>query len=99
MDKNEFDYNISNEIPGSLQDLVNRKSYVFENTDNFPALREAYSHSRGLQGFIFAICMNGTARAKINLKEYFVEKNMIIFIPPNFIVEFLEKAAVLFLGY
>lgn len=80
------------EIPHSFDDLLKRKFFVFENKEDFPPLREEYSHSRGLQGFIFAICLSGTARAKINLKEYFVEKDTIIFIPPNFVVEFLEKS-------
>ena len=82
----------NNEIPSSLDELVKRKFFVFENEAEFPALREEYSHSRGLEGFIFAICVSGTARAKINLREYFVEKNTIIFIPPNFVVEFIEKS-------
>lgn len=82
----------NNEIPSSLDELVKRKFFVFENEADFPALREEYSHSRGLEGFIFAICVSGTARAKINLREYFVEKNTIIFIPPNFVVEFIEKS-------
>jgi AraC-like DNA-binding protein len=87
-----IDYKGNSDIPNSLDELVRRKFYVFENQGDFPALREVYSHSRGLPGFIFAICISGTARAKINLREYFVEKNTIIFIPPNFIVEFIEKS-------
>lgn len=80
------------EIPYTLEELGSLNFFVFENKADFPAVRDEFSRSRGLKGFIFAICISGTARAKINLREYFIEKNTIIFIPPNFIVEFLEKS-------
>lgn len=92
MEKKDIDSTRNCEIPNSLDDLVKRKFYIFENKGDFPSLREEYSHSHGLQGFIFVICMSGTARAKINLREYFIEKNTIIFIPPNFVVEFIERS-------
>ncbi len=79
-------------VPESLSELVKQKFYVFENTTSFPALRRQYARSRGVEGFIFAICISGTARAKINLREYFIEKNTMIFIPPNFVVEFIEES-------
>ncbi len=92
----KFEFQIvtpADEIPVSFDELLMRKFYVFENNPEFPPLREMFSYSAGLPGYIFAICMGGTARTKINLKEYLIDKNTVISIPPNFIVEFIEQSS------
>ncbi|MDR1089748.1 MAG: helix-turn-helix domain-containing protein [Prevotella sp.] len=52
-----------------------------------------------LDGLAFAICVNGTARMKINFKEYDIKKNTIITIMPYFVTEFIQKSDNLMLEF
>lgn len=45
-----------------------------------------------IEGIAFAICIKGTARAKINLREYYIEANSIITAFPNYILEIPEQS-------
>lgn len=52
-----------------------------------------------LDGVAFAICISGTARIKINFREYDIEKNTIITIMPYFVTEFINKSDDLMLEF
>jgi len=52
-----------------------------------------------LDGVAFAICIKGSARIKINFKEYDIEKNMIITIMPYFVTEFITRSDDLMLEF
>lgn len=41
-------------------------------------------------GVIFAICINGNGKLKINFKEYEIEKNTIMTFLPHYIIEITE---------
>ncbi|MBB4037026.1 AraC-like DNA-binding protein [Dysgonomonas hofstadii] len=45
-----------------------------------------------IDGVVFAICINGSARIKVNFKEYEIEKNSIITIMPSFVIEYLWRS-------
>ncbi|MDD2437913.1 MAG: helix-turn-helix domain-containing protein [Massilibacteroides sp.] len=45
-----------------------------------------------IEGIAFAICVKGTARVKINLREYYIGANSIIIVLPNYILEILERS-------
>jgi len=45
-----------------------------------------------IDGVVFAICISGSARIKVNFKEYTIEKNSIITIMPTFVIEYLWRS-------
>lgn len=51
-----------------------------------------FKHPHIVEGIAFALCEKGTARLKVNLKEYHIEANSIVTILPNYIVEMLEQS-------
>lgn len=50
------------------------------------------SESFILEGFFFGICTNGSARVKINFKEYYITPNKILNLAPNQVITFIEKS-------
>ena len=45
-----------------------------------------------IDGVVFAICINGEAKIKVNFKEYEIKKNTIITILPSFVIEYLWRS-------
>lgn len=70
---------------------------ISDQTVIFPPLSARFPFI--LDGVAFAICINGTARIKINFKEYDIEENTIITILPYFVTEFIEKSDNLMLEF
>lgn len=64
---------------------------------SFPKISANYPFS--LDCIAFAICINGNARLNINFKEFPIEKNTIITIFPEFVVEFTERSEDLMLEF
>lgn len=46
-----------------------------------------FQHPNIIEGIAFAICVQGSARVKINLQEYHIEPNMIVTLLPNYLLE------------
>jgi AraC-like DNA-binding protein len=44
-----------------------------------------------VDGVIFAICIKGQGKVKINFKEYEIKENTIITVLPSFVIEYLER--------
>lgn len=63
------------------EDKTNVQDYPFD-----------FRYPHIVEGIAFAICVKGTARAKINLREYYIEANSIIIVLPNYILEILEQS-------
>lgn len=63
------------------EDKANVQDYPFD-----------FQYPHIVEGIAFAICVQGTARAKINLREYYIEANSIIIVLPNYILEMLEQS-------
>jgi len=45
-----------------------------------------------IDGVVFAICISGNARIKVNFKEYDIEKNSIITVLPTFVIEYITRS-------
>lgn len=70
---------------------------VSDRTAIFPPLSSKFPFI--LDGVAFAICINGTAKIKINFREYSIKKNTVITIMPYFVTEFIEKSDDLMLEF
>ncbi len=62
------------------EDRTNIQDYPFD-----------FRYPHIMEGIAFAICVKGTGRVKINLREYKIEPCTIIIILPNFIIELIEQ--------
>lgn len=63
------------------EDRTNIQNYPFD-----------FQYPHIVEGIAFAICVKGTGRIKINLKEYKIEPNSIMIILPNYILELIEQS-------
>lgn len=69
------------------------KTFVASNNNKDPLDKHfLFDHPFSFDGIVFGICMKGKARAKIDFKEYNVEKDSIIIILPGHILELLEQS-------
>lgn len=85
------------ELSGKL-DGVMIKNFIISDTDHKnPEI--PLNHPCVVDGIVFTICIQGKGSIKINLKQYEVEKNTIITLPPGSIVEFLDKSDDLMIEY
>ena len=51
-----------------------------------------FQHPNMIEGIAFAICIQGTARVKINLQEYHIEPNTIVTLLPNYLLEICDHS-------
>ena len=65
---------------------------ISENKINIHDYPFDFRYPHIVEDIAFAICVKGTGRLKINLKEFQIEANSIITIVPNYIVEILEQS-------
>lgn len=56
-----------------------------------------FGHPYAVEGAAFLICITGHGRAKVNLKEYAVEKNTIATIIPGSVIEVIEHSDDMFM--
>lgn len=68
-----------------------RNFFISDESSDGPA-NASFNHPYMIDGIAFSICIQGYGRIKINLKEYVVEKNVIITIAPNTVIELLERS-------
>lgn len=52
--------------------------------------KETYERPFSFEGIIFSVCVEGTAKVRINFKEYIVVPNSIITVFPNEVVQLLD---------
>lgn len=77
---------ISEQIdPSAIKNfIVSDKAVHFPSmSSNFPII---------IDGAVFAICISGTGRIKINFKEYETRKGTILTILPNYVLEVVEQS-------
>lgn len=68
------------------------KNLIASNNDKDPVGQFfSFGHPFSFDGIVFAFCIKGEAKAKIDFKEYKIEKNSIITILPGHIIEILEQ--------
>lgn len=73
--------------------ILGIKNFIIsENKVNVQDYPFDFRYPHIVEGIAFAICVRGTGRLKINLKEFQVEANSIITILPNYIIEILEQS-------
>ncbi|MFT4223850.1 AraC family transcriptional regulator [Dysgonomonas sp.] len=73
--------------------ILGIKNFIIsENKVNVQDYPFDFRYPHIVEGIAFAICVKGTGRLKINLKEFQVEANSIITILPNYIIEILEQS-------
>lgn len=72
------------------------QTFILTNSDNTPVGID-FDHPFSFNEIVFSICLKGSARIKIDLKEYQVEQNSIITILPNQIIESLDHSEDFFL--
>ena len=77
------------DIPVSSSKPRIRNFFISEESSD-GSIDTDFNHPYIMDGIAFSICVKGYARLKINLKEYVIEKNTMIIITPNTIMEFLE---------
>jgi len=82
----------------TFEDIPRSSKYVIENfivSDGSTVKPEEISFEQPFmfKGIVFAVCMKGTARVQVNFdfKEYTITENSIITIPPNQIVQVLDR--------
>lgn len=69
------------------------KNFVIsDDTANIQDYPFDFRYPHIVEGIAFAICVKGTGRIKINLREYKVEPCTIMLILPNYILELLEQS-------
>ncbi|MCD7900617.1 MAG: AraC family transcriptional regulator [Bacteroides sp.] len=67
------------------------KNFIISDTDRkIPGFLLEYPHI--LDGIVFAICIKGWAKFKINIQEFVIKPNTITTILPNSIIEPIEKS-------
>ena len=69
--------------------------YVIENfivSDSERPKNISFEHPFMFEGIVFAMCLEGNGRIQINYREFLIEKNSIITIPPNQIVQTMDKS-------
>jgi AraC-like DNA-binding protein len=69
--------------------------YVIENfivSDGTRPKNISFEHPFMFEGIVFAMCLKGTGRIQINYREFRIEKNSIITIPPNQIVQAMDRS-------
>lgn len=73
--------------------ILGIKNFIIsENKVNVQDYPFDFRYPHIVEGIAFTICVKGTGRLKINLKEFQVEANSIITILPNYIIEILEQS-------
>lgn len=65
--------------------------FISDESSNSPVDTD-FNHPYIVNDIAFSICIQGRGRLKINLKEYVIEKNTVITISPNTIIELLERS-------
>lgn len=65
------------------------KNFIISDRDKFPA-NFALNQSNILDGVAFFICIRGTAKIRINFRDYEVDPNTVLTILPNHIFEAIE---------
>lgn len=69
--------------------------YVIENfivSDGERPKNFSFGHPFLFEGIVFSICLKGTGKIQINYKEYEITENTIVTIPPNQIVEIMDRS-------
>ncbi|WP_029902177.1 AraC family transcriptional regulator [Prevotella sp. 10(H)] len=70
--------------PSAIKNFIvsDKSVYIPPMSSNFPVV---------IDGIVFAICISGKAKIKINFKEYDMGKNTILTILPNYVLEITEQ--------
>jgi AraC-like DNA-binding protein len=63
--------------------ISDRSVYLPPVSSNFPFV---------IDGIVFSICIQGSARVRINFREYVIEKNTIITVLPFYVVEYITRS-------
>ncbi len=73
------------EIAGYGTSKVSSNLIISDGSMHFPEISPFHSYI--IDGIVLVICVEGKGKIKINLKEYNLEKNSIVWILPGFIIE------------
>ena len=65
---------------------------IFDDRANIQDYPFDFRYPHIMEGIAFAICVQGTGRIKINLREYKIEPSFIVTVLPNYIIELLEQS-------
>lgn len=90
MDKSTFDQFAFSDIPESAPYII--KNFIISNSDTIKTENFSFEHPFTFEGIIFFICLKGTGKMKISFKEYNIEKDTIITILPNQIIEIIDDS-------
>lgn len=92
MDKEKYG-RISLEDVSRQAPITGVKNFIL--SDNGAKIKDYtfdFHHPNMIEGIAFAICVQGSARVKINLQEYHIEPNMIVTLLPNYLLEICDHS-------
>lgn len=79
----------------TFEDIPSTSKYTIENfivSDGNKPENLSFEHPFMFKGIVFAVCLRGIGHTKINYKEYVITENSIITIPPNQVVEVIDRS-------